>query len=70
VSRALLLDVAFLLLLVALPLVSLGAVQGVVLLWGSGLVLLVVGFGLPLGLRFVAVPQPPEDEPDVHEEPS
>lgn len=69
-TRSRVLDLAFVLLLTALPLISLGATRGTELIWIIGLVVLAGGFLLPLALRFVHVPQPPQDEPDVGEEPS
>ena len=69
-SRSTLLDLAFVLLLVSLPLISLGTTQDVVALWIVGFLVLAGGFLLPLALRFVPISQPPEDEPDVFEEPS
>lgn len=68
--RAILLDVAFVLMLVALPLISVGATQDQPALWIVGAVVLVAGFGLPLALRWVPAQQSPDDEPDVFEEPS
>jgi hypothetical protein len=68
--RAILLDLAFVLLLVGLPLISFGATDGPDALWVIGFVVLAAGFALPLALRFVPTQQPVEDEPDVFEEPS
>jgi hypothetical protein len=44
---------AFLLLLVALPLVSAGATLGIGLLWVTGIVVLALGGIIPVMLRFV-----------------
>jgi hydrogenase-4 membrane subunit HyfE len=68
--RAILLDLAFVLLLVGLPLISFGATRDETVVWIIGFVVLAAGFVLPLALRFVPAHQPPEDEPDVFEEPS
>ena len=61
---------SFLLLLGALPLISLGTDQDSAPVWSAGLVLLGVGFLVPLALRFGLAPTIDEDEPDVGEEPS
>jgi hypothetical protein len=68
-SRGVWLDIAFVLLLVGLPLISFGAQDGSIL-WIVGLVVLAAGFLIPLALRFIPAPSKPEDEPDVCEEPS
>lgn len=68
--RETLLNLAFILLLVALPLISLGAVQETPLIWGIGLALLLAGFLIPLLLRFAPIRSDPKDEPDVGEEPT
>ncbi|NLF15560.1 MAG: hypothetical protein GX597_27545 [Anaerolineaceae bacterium] len=64
------LDIAFLMLLVALPLLSLGTMNDQPVMWWIGLAILLLGFIIPLALRFVALASSPEDEPDVGEEPS
>ncbi len=64
------LDIAFLMLLIALPLISLGTMNDRPVVWWIGLAILVLGFVIPLGLRFVRLVSRPEDEPDVGEEPS
>jgi hypothetical protein len=69
-SRGTILDISFVLLLVALPLISLGTINENPSLWVLGVVLLLAGFGIPLLLRFLPVQNPPEEEPDVFEEPS
>jgi hypothetical protein len=71
VRRATLLNLSFLLLLIALPVISFGSVREAPAVWGTGLALFFLGFAIPLVLRFIpSRPQPPEDEPDVGEEPS
>jgi hypothetical protein len=70
--RGTLLNLSFLLLLIALPLISFGTMRENTALWGTGLALFFLGFLIPLLLRFVPA-QPaaqPDDEPDVGEEPS
>ncbi len=69
-SRSILLDAAFVMLLAALPLISFGSVGGATALWAAGVAVLAGGFALPLALRFLPVIQTAEDEPDVGEEPS
>jgi hypothetical protein len=69
-TRALLLDASFVMLLAALPLISFGTVRENTTLWVLGLVLLLAGFLVPLLLRFIPVRTDSNDEPDVHEEPS
>jgi len=64
------LDIAFLMLLIALPLISFGTMNDRPVVWWIGLAILVLGFVIPLGLRFVHLVSRPEDEPDVGEEPS
>jgi len=64
------LNLAFLMLLVAIPTVSLGALNDNAALWGVGFVLLIAGFVIPIISRFVSLAAPPKDEPDVGEEPS
>jgi hypothetical protein len=68
--RVIALDIAFLMLLVALPLISLGTVNDQPALWWAGFLVLILGFVIPLGLRFIRLVSAPEDEPDVGEEPS
>jgi hypothetical protein len=69
-SRNALLNLAFVLLLVALPLISFGTVAQEAAAWVAGVVVLAGGFLLPLALRFVPLASPPQEEPDVGEEPS
>ena len=63
------LNLAFLMLLAAIPIVSLGAQGDAVALWTVGFILLVVGFVIPIMLRFAHLLTPAKDEPDVGEEP-
>jgi hypothetical protein len=69
-TRGKILDISFLLLLAALPIISFGTIREEPFLWGVGLALLIAGFLIPLLLRFFPVRTEPEDEPDVFEEPS
>jgi hypothetical protein len=68
--RISILNIAFMLLLAALPLISLGTVNDQPLLWQFGLLLLVVGLLIPPALRLRSAVVDPKDEPDVGEEPS
>jgi len=47
------LNLAFLMLLAAIPIISIGALNASTALWGVGLLLLVVGFVIPIALRFI-----------------
>jgi hypothetical protein len=69
-TRGKILDISFILLLAALPIISFGTIREEAVFWGLGLALLIVGFLIPLLLRFIPVRTEPEDEPDVFEEPS
>jgi hypothetical protein len=69
-NRATLLDISFVMLLVALPLISFGSVRETPLLWGIGFAFLIIGFLIPVILRFIPVHTTPEDEPELFEEPS
>jgi len=64
------LNLAFLMLLAAIPIVSCGALNNAAAVWAVGFVLLIAGFVIPVVLRFVHLLTPPKDEPDVGEEPS
>jgi len=64
------LNLAFLMLLAAIPIISIGALSGAAALWGVGLLLLAVGFVIPIVLRFIHLLTPSKDEPDVGEEPA
>ena len=64
------LNLAFLMLLAAIPSVSFGALNNATAAWTVGFILLLAGFIIPIVLRFIHVPAPPKDEPDVGEEPS
>lgn len=68
--RATILDLAFVLLLLALPLISVGTVNDRALLWQIGLLLLVVGLLIPPALRLSKAVSDARDYPDVEEEPS
>jgi len=63
------LNLAFLMLLAAIPIISSGALNDAVALWAVGLLLLVVGFVIPVVIRFAHLLTPAKDEPDVGEEP-
>jgi len=69
-TRSRLLNAGFVMLLVALPLLSVGTQHDATVVWALGLVVLAAGFSLPLALRFGLAPPAPENEPDVGEEPS
>lgn len=64
------LNLAFVMLLVSLPLISVGTVNNISSLWWIGLVVLMAGFIIPLLLRFITLRAEVIDEPDVGEEPS
>ncbi len=64
-----LLNLAFLMLLAAIPMISIGALNDAKALWIAGLVVLLTGFIIPIVLRFVHLVVTPKDEPDVGEEP-
>jgi hypothetical protein len=68
--RVTVLDLAFLMLVGALPLISHGSVTDTSVVWWSGLIMLSAGFIIPLVLRFIPGETDPKDEPDVGEEPS
>ena len=68
-SRTTILSAAFILLLVALPLISIGAMNGPNLLWQLGFLLLLIGMLIPPVLRVRKAVKDPKDEPDVGEEP-
>ncbi len=63
------LNLAFLMLLAAIPIISLGALNDSAALWAVGLIILLIGFCIPIVLRFVHLLTTPKDEPDVGEEP-
>ena len=69
-TRSRLMNAAFLMLLAALPLISVGSRRDATGMWAAGLLVLAAGFLLPLVLRFRLAPTAPEDEADVGEEPS
>jgi hypothetical protein len=68
--RLSLLEIAFLMLLASLPLVSVGTSRDLPVLWWLGLLVLMVGLLLPPSCRFLLLAQDVRDEPDVGEEPS
>jgi hypothetical protein len=69
--RLTILSIAFVLLLIALPLISIGATNGPALLWQLGFVLLLIGLLTPPALRLLRrTIQDERDEPDVGEEPT
>ncbi len=68
--RTTLLDLAFVLLLLALPLISFGTVNDWALMWLVGLLLLVVGLLIPPALRLRMPVSDASEYPDVEEEPS
>lgn len=53
---------ALIILMVPLPLISIGATVGIALLWWLGLALLAVGGVIPAALRFVSVEEEQEGE--------
>jgi len=68
--RTTILDIAFLLLIAALPLISIGFSSGPAVLWQIGFAFLVTGMLIPPALRLRKAICEPTDEPDVGEEPS
>ena len=64
------LSLAFVLLLAAFPLISIGTTSGSSFLWVLGLVLLLAGAAIPPVSRFIAPSPGRHDTPDTHEEPS
>jgi len=68
--RTTLLDLAFVLLLLALPLISFGTVNDWAFVWLVGLLLLVVGLLIPPALRLRKPVSDASEYPDVEEEPS
>ncbi len=69
-TRNRLMNAGFVMLLAALPLISVGSWRDKTVVWVAGLLLLAAGFTVPLVLRFGLAPTSPEDEADVGEEPS
>jgi hypothetical protein len=63
------LNLAFLMLLAAIPTISIGALNDAAALWALGLGVLLIGFLIPIVLRFIHLVVRPKDEPDVGEEP-
>ena len=68
-KRISLINLAFLMLLAAIPVISIGALNDAVALWAVGLTILLLGYLTPIILRFVHLVVDPKDEPDVGEEP-
>lgn len=68
--RTTILNIAFLLVLAALPLISIGSSRGPAVLWQIGFALLVMGLLIPPTLRLRKAISDPTDEPDVGEGPS
>ena len=68
--RTTILSIAFILLLVSLPLISLGTLNEIAWMWALGLILLAVGLLTPPALRLRHAVREARDEPDVGEEPS
>ena len=68
--RTTLLDLAFVLLLLALPLISFGTVNDWAFVWLVGLLLLVVGLLIRPALRLRKPVSDASEYPDVEEEPS
>lgn len=68
--RLTILSIAFIVLLIALPLISIGTVNNQALLWQLGFLMLLVGLLTPPVLRLRKNPQDAQDEPDVGEEPT
>lgn len=68
--RTTVLSIAFVLLLVSLPLISLGTINEVAWMWWLGLGLLAVGLLTAPALRLAHAVREARDEPDVGEEPS
>lgn len=67
--RSTILDIAFVLLLIALPLISIGTINNQSWLWQLGFLLLIVGLLIPPALRLYKTSLDPQDEPDVGEQP-
>ena len=68
--RTTILSIGFILLLIALPLISIGAVNGPALLWQLGFALLLIGLLVPPGLRLRKTIKDKLDESDVGEGPT
>jgi hypothetical protein len=68
--RSMILNISFVLLLTALPLISFGTINNQTTVWIIGFALLVIGLLIPPMLRLQPAPQDSKDEPDVGEEPS
>lgn len=68
--RTTILSIAFVLLLIALPLISIGSINNQAWLWQLGFLLLMLGLLTPPALRLRKTVQDARDEPDVGEEPT
>lgn len=68
--RLTILSIAFIVLLIALPLISIGTVNNQTWLWQFGFLLLLVGLLIPPALRLRKAAQDAQDEPDVTEGPT
>ncbi len=68
--RTTILSIAFILLLLALPLISLGTINETPWMWWLGLAMLAVGLLTPPVMRLRHAVRDARDEPDVGEEPS
>ncbi len=69
-QRTTILSIAFVLLLIALPLISIGATSGPDWMWQLGLALLLIGLLIPPALRLRKTVIDPQDDSDVGEEPT
>ena len=67
--RSMILNIAFVLVLAALPLISAGTANDQSWLWQLGFLLLLLGLLIPPALRLRRSVPDPSDEPDVAEEP-
>lgn len=67
--RFTILNIALILLLIALPLISIGTMNNQAGLWMIGLLLLATGLLIPPVLRLIHAARDPKDESDVAEEP-
>ena len=68
--RTTILSIAFIMLLLALPLISLGTINETPWMWWLGLAMLTVGLLTPPVMRMRHAARDARDEPDVGEEPS
>lgn len=68
--RTTILSIGFVLLLIALPLISIGAMNSLTWLWGLGLLLLLAGLLIPPVLRLRKTTPDKRDECDMGECPT